>query len=149
PGFDWDLRRMGIENRDYYREAPKTRPTPAPALGTSARRPASPAHYRYLLYALVLVPAALFFLREPSVSAEAFRGAYWLAAIALVGHLLAAWLGFDPRRPVLVRAVQAAAFTGIAGMGLLLAVQYLSSTNGLGVLGRFIAFAYGLTDSNP
>lgn len=136
---------MGIESRDYYRTDTATPPSvPEPSDG---RRPRVVFRYLYLLYGAVLAPMLVW--QSSRVSERPFDAGYLMAAITFPAHMAAVWLLFDPRPRSLVRPLQAAVFTGIAGIGLLFAIQHLAGTNGLGVVGRFIAYAYGLTNTSP
>lgn len=138
---------MSLESRDYMSRSTSPAATFSRS-AVSAHFVRSSGRYAYLSYALILLPLAIaLFVASESTP---YHGGYPLALIAFAFHMGAGWLFFGRgENRSIARALQTAAFTGIVGMGFLLAIQHLANTNGLGVIGRFIAYAYGLTHQSP
>lgn len=139
---------MSLESREYMRDTPGPAASLSPSVPLGRMDPLSFARYGYLLYAVIFLPFAVSFFTAPAT--VAYRGGYPLAVIAFAFHMAAGWFFFGRgEHRSIARALQTAAFTGVVGMGFLFGVQHLARTDGLGVIGRFIAYAYGLTDQSP
>lgn len=139
---------MSLESRDYMRNTARSTACLLPSTPSARPAPFSFRCYGYLSYAVIFLPFAVSFSAAPATIP--YRGGYPLAILAFACHMAAGWLFFGrgENRSV-VRALQTAVFTGIVGMGFLFGVQHLVRTDGLGVIGRFLAYAYGLTDQSP
>lgn len=139
---------MSLESRDYMRRTASPAANVSRSAVSAGVHPFSFQRYGYLLYAIIFLPFAAAFFTVPAT--VPYRGGYPLAVLAFAFHMTVAWLFFGRGETrSIARAVQTAAFTGIVGMGILFSIQHLANTNGLGVIGRFVAYAYGLTNESP